>query len=70
MQTFGSRVAVAFRKSKSAPWIEARCRTLPVMCMVGGLKVSCVPSSRRKAAVKPASLTSTPSSRSRKSTWK
>ena len=40
MQTFGRRLVVAFRKSKSAPWMAARCRTGPVMCMVGGRKVS------------------------------
>ena len=45
MQTFGVRVADAFRKSKSAPWMERAWRIRGSTCIVGGLKPTSVPSS-------------------------
>ena len=68
MQTLGVRLVLLLRKSKSRPWIAVVCRSLPVTRMVGGRKPTSVPSSRRKLALKPLSLTVTPSRRSRKST--
>ena len=50
MQTFGVRVVVDFRKSKSGPWIGATHLTLLPTCMVGGLKPTSVPSFLRKLA--------------------
>ena len=60
MQTLGVRAVWRLRKSKSAPWMLVAWRSLPVTFMVGGLKPTSLPSSRRKLAVKPLSLTADP----------